>query len=85
MRPFLWFLCDFSLPKLCKECKENSQILKISDHKNVNKNRLTPLKLYSKKHKKKSNGLAGWVGRGDPVNCLGRATSRAFSVVPCMH
>ena len=41
------------------ECKENSQILKISNHKNVNKsnNRLTPLKLYSKKHDKKVMAL----------------------------
>ena len=37
------------------ECKENGQISNISDHKNVNKrkNRLTPLKLCSKKHDKK--------------------------------
>ena len=37
------------------ECKENSQIFKISDHKSVNKSKnwLTPLKLYSKKHDKK--------------------------------
>ena len=37
------------------ECKENGQILIISDRKNVkkSKNRLTPLKLYSKKHDKK--------------------------------
>ena len=67
MRPFLWFLCDFSLPKLCKECKENSQILKISDHKNVNKNRLTPLKLYSKKHDKKVMALREGSGWGDPI------------------
>ena len=35
--------------------KENGQILKISDHKNVNKNkiRLAPVKLYSKKQHKK--------------------------------
>ena len=41
------------------ECKENSQILNISDHKNVNKrkNRLTPLKLCSKKHHKKVMAL----------------------------
>ena len=38
------------------ECKENDQILKNSDYKNVNKrkNRLTLLKLESKKHDKKT-------------------------------
>ena len=48
------------------ECKGNSQILNISDHKNVNqsKNLLTPLKLCSKN------------GRGDPVDRPGKATCR---------
>ena len=60
------------------ECKENSQTLNISDHKTVNKskNRLTPLKLYSKKHDKKGMALregSGWV---DPIGRPGRATSR---------
>ena len=45
------------------ECRKNSQILKISDHKNVNKNPLTPLKLYSKKHDKKVLASRdGWGG-----------------------
>ena len=48
------------------ECNKDGQIFKISDHKNANKskNRLIPLKLYSKKHDKKSKGLAGgyWGG-----------------------
>ena len=45
-------------------------MLRILDHKNVNKsrNRLTLLKLQSKKHDKKNNGLAGWVGLGDKID-----------------
>ena len=51
------------------ECKENDQTLRISDHKNVNKskNPLTPAKLENKKQDKKSIGLAGRFGRGDPI------------------
>ena len=47
------------------ECKENSQVLKISDHNNVNKNRLTPLKLYSKKHEK--NVMNSRDGSGEAI------------------
>ena len=53
--PYTHTLESKETKKSTLECKENSQMLKIQDHKNVNKskNRLTPLKLYSKKHKKK--------------------------------
>ena len=49
------------------ECKENDQMLKISDHKNVNKskNRLTPAKLESKKHDTKA--LTSREGSGSDV------------------
>ena len=49
------------------ECKENSQTLKIPDHKKVNKNRLTPLKLYSKKHDKKVMDWRDGSGWGDTI------------------
>ena len=59
------------------ECKENGQMLRILDHKNVNKskNRLAPLKLYSKKHHKKVMVLQEGLGWGDPFDRLGRALS----------
>ena len=59
--------------KSALECKENSQILKIPDHKNVNKNRLTPLKLYSKKHDKKVMDSRDGSGWGDKIDRPGRS------------
>ena len=56
------------------ECKENGQILNISDHKNVykSKNQLTPLKLYNKKHDKKVMDSRGGLGWGDKIDRPGR-------------
>ena len=44
-------------------------MLRISHHKNVNKseNRLTPFKLYNKKHNKKVRASREGLGWGDPV------------------
>ena len=51
-------------------------MMRISDHKNINKskNRLTLLKLYNKKHDKKVMALRKGSGWGDPIDHLGKAT-----------
>ena len=58
------------------EWKEIDQMLRISDHKNVNKrkNPLTPAKLETKKQDKKIKDLWEGSGGGDPIDRLRRAT-----------
>ena len=53
--PPLHTLQNEEMKKSTLECKENDQMLRISDHKNVNKSkyRLSPAKLESKKQDKK--------------------------------